>query len=111
VISDELLSGVGPSGVFGAALVEHVRPAWWNTAACRNEPLELFYPPDGRGRRPDWSAPAAVCAACPVVDVCRADGDALEVNAERRCVAGFRAGESPADRISRRNAGRIGEAA
>ena len=111
MISDELLSGGGPSGVFGAALVDHNRPVWWNRAACRNEPLELFYPPDGRGRRPDWSAPAAVCAECPVVEVCRADVDAMEAGTERRSVAGFRAGETAEQRYARRNAARIGEAA
>ncbi|MDG1186953.1 MAG: hypothetical protein P8M10_01035 [Ilumatobacter sp.] len=73
--------------------------------------LELFYPPDGRGRVPDWATPAAVCAACPVIAVCRADVDAMEANADRRSVVGFRAGETATQRYDRRKAGRIGKAA
>lgn len=42
------------------------RPAWMARAACRGEPLELFFPERGQS-----TAPAkAICARCPVREEC-----------------------------------------
>ena len=43
------------------ALME-MRPDWWNQAACRRQPIEVFFPPDARSSR----AAKAICATCAV---------------------------------------------
>jgi hypothetical protein len=52
------------------ALVELLdrRPAWQRDAACREHPLELFFPT--KGVRPD--AARAICARCLVREECAA---------------------------------------
>jgi|HubBroStandDraft_1064217.scaffolds.fasta_scaffold678539_1 WhiB family redox-sensing transcriptional regulator len=39
-----------------------MRPPWWQQAACRRQPLEVFFPPDARSSR----AAKAICATCVV---------------------------------------------
>lgn len=47
---------------------------WHRTAACRGQ-TEVMYPSHGRGTTAADYAPAlALCAACPVVEPCRAAG-------------------------------------
>jgi WhiB family transcriptional regulator, redox-sensing transcriptional regulator len=43
-----------------------MRPWWWAHAACRRQPLEVFFPPDARSSR----AAKAICATCPVKTDC-----------------------------------------
>lgn len=42
------------------------RPAWWDDAACRGEPLSKFFPPPTVSNRPAKQ----VCARCPVIGEC-----------------------------------------
>jgi WhiB family transcriptional regulator, redox-sensing transcriptional regulator len=43
-----------------------MRPEWWKQAACRRQPLEVFFPPDARSSR----AAKAICATCVVRTQC-----------------------------------------
>jgi len=45
---------------------------WYRKAACRGEPLDLFFP-DGDGARwqPQIAHAKAICASCPVIRECR----------------------------------------
>lgn len=43
-----------------------LRPAWWKQAACRRQPLEVFFPLDARSSRTAKS----ICAVCAVRDQC-----------------------------------------
>jgi WhiB family redox-sensing transcriptional regulator len=43
-----------------------MRPAWWAQAACRRQPIEVFFPPDARSSR----AAKAICATCAVRTEC-----------------------------------------
>ena len=59
------------------------RFGWQDRAACRDEPLELFFGPDGERptvRRAREAAALAVCARCPVVDSCLQHAMALPEN-------------------------------
>lgn len=42
------------------------RPAWFDDGACRDQPLDLFFPKQGE----DTSRAKAICARCPVEDLC-----------------------------------------
>lgn len=48
-----------------AELLER-QPAWMARAACRGEPVELFFPVRGESAE----AAKAICARCPVADEC-----------------------------------------
>jgi WhiB family transcriptional regulator, redox-sensing transcriptional regulator len=43
-----------------------LRPGWWKQAACRRQPLEVFFPLDARSSR----AAKAICAVCCVRGQC-----------------------------------------
>ncbi len=71
------------------------RPDWHADAACRGMGPALFYP-EGRGSN---AGPAkAVCATCPVVEPCRAAGEAE---------TGVWGGTSERDRRVIRSSGRL----
>lgn len=46
------------------------RPDWYDQAACRGMPVELFVADAGHGR--EQAAAKQVCASCPVQDQCAA---------------------------------------
>lgn len=76
---------------------------WRTDAACRNTPVEVFYPPGSetqRGRpptpdtRPDpyvWAR--AICATCPAETVAHCLKEAIDTGDHY----GFRAGQTPAE--------------
>lgn len=79
------------------------RPSWEDSAVCRDLPLEesarVFF-----GQYTALEA-LALCAACPVVESCRALCDRLEHNSTDRCqIVGVWAAETPRQRIDRRRA-------
>src|SRR4051812_12233336 len=79
---------------------------WQRQAACRDVPVELFFPPDeerGPARRRRIEAARAVCARCPVRTPCR---DFARSADERYGIWG---GESEEDRRSLRAARRRAE--
>lgn len=43
-----------------------MRPSWWQHAACRRHPIEVFFPADARSSR----AAKIVCGGCPVREEC-----------------------------------------
>lgn len=62
----------------------------------------LFYPQPG-GDVPAREAEArALCARCPVIDTCRAQGDRIETGRSTATVHGVRAGETAQQRLDRR---------
>jgi len=80
-------------------LDDHVRPVWHALAECRGNISTLYI--DGKGPGA-YDAARMICVGCPVLSDCRAEGDELETS--RWAVFGFRAGESPKERIGRRRA-------
>lgn len=69
------------------------RPRWWRDAACRDQPIRLFFPAPGRTTQPA----KAICAACPVIAHC--DQWAM---AQPEWLDGVFAGQARADRDRRR---------
>jgi len=55
-------------------LMEQLRPAWHDQAACKNQTALMFPAPGLRGKRVDYSAAIALCDRCPVADLCRRQG-------------------------------------
>lgn len=77
----------------------HVRPAWHTSAACRGK-IDVLYT-EAAGRNV-YDGARGLCAACPGLAECRAEGDRTE--SARWQTFGFRAGESPVERLGRRRA-------
>lgn len=46
--------------------IMEMRPKWWQEAACRRQPLEIFFPADARSSRPA----KIICGVCPVRQQC-----------------------------------------
>jgi hypothetical protein len=78
------------------------RDVWRLFARCRGTDLSLFFatPGDPAGLASPYATARALCTACPVVDACRRACDVEERGLSRP--EGFRAGETPAQRIARR---------
>lgn len=75
-------------------------PASWQTdAACRGLTLEVFFP-DGTGAS-KFEQAKAICAACSVIEDCRAMTDRAERGLSSD-VFGVFAGETPLERVRRR---------
>lgn len=55
-------------------LMEQLRPAWHDNAACKNQTALMFPAPGLRGKRVDYSAAVALCNRCAVADLCRRQG-------------------------------------
>jgi hypothetical protein len=55
-------------------LMEQLRPAWHDHAACKNQTALMFPAPGLRGKRVDYSRAVALCARCPVQEQCRRQG-------------------------------------
>lgn len=76
---------------------------WMERAACLDVDPEIFFAPQvpNEFERARANAPARkVCAACPVIEECRADADSWETSGAY--VYGIRAGEDPKQRNRRR---------
>lgn len=59
------------------------RFGWQERAACKDQPLELFFGPDGERptvRRERESRALAFCARCPVIEICLQHALALPEN-------------------------------
>jgi len=82
---------------------------WLAQAACAGQ-LEVFYPPDyleSRGERVARELRArAICAACPVIEACRALVDRIETSRPYEHHHGIWAGETPVERKRRRASSR-----
>ena len=54
------------------------RPLWWRDAACREQPLDLFFPAPGRSAQPARN----ICATCTALHHCHtwamSEGDWLD---------------------------------
>lgn len=77
--------------------------AWMSLGNCsRLDDASIMFP---RGR-PSRRA-IATCATCPVLRRCRRHHDEIEGKNDQSDLAGFVAGEGPADRIARRTRQRV----
>lgn len=47
-------------------MIANERPDWWDDAACRFHPVDLFFPQQGGA----WQAAKDICNACPVRQDC-----------------------------------------
>jgi hypothetical protein len=100
----------------GASLLSNPDPLeWMDSAACRGQDTDKFFP-DVAHRSPSKQyAPAlAVCASCPVMLECRAWNDRVEGDSHSRHpsfagVWGVYGGETPTERHERRKAERKAE--
>jgi hypothetical protein len=69
---------------------------WWQHAACKDAPLDLFYGKSQRG--------IALCRGCPVTQECQIAADQEEKEYGPR-VYGIRGNETAAERLIRRGYG------
>jgi WhiB family redox-sensing transcriptional regulator len=67
-------------------------PAWMHQAACKDEPLETFFPEHYRDDLPERAL--AICATCPVIDDCKAYARKLHL------IQGIYGAMTPAQRAS-----------
>jgi WhiB family redox-sensing transcriptional regulator len=69
-VAAELLARLRPELVAGedADLIARLQRPWWPRAACRTQPVELFFPTSGQSRLAD--AARAVCARCSAREDC-----------------------------------------
>ena len=55
-------------GTVAAAMLNIDRPTWQETAACIDQPLELFFPKPGEHSK--VKAAKQICNRCPVIEQC-----------------------------------------
>jgi hypothetical protein len=74
------------------------RPNWQRQAACLGAPKGMFH------EAVRAKECLAVCHRCPVIDICLEWIDDIEKDErDKRCIVGVYGGETPKQRIERRN--------
>lgn len=71
-----------------------LRPAWWADAACRDYPLDWWFPERSASSQADAAKATAICSRCNVRDECAAYADSTFVTR----MHGIWAGESARSR-------------
>jgi hypothetical protein len=77
---------------------------WWmEEAACTDPAMAGWWDVEGQVLSVHNQRAIGACRSCPVFEQCRAFADELETRSTTRDIAAIFAGETPAQRVARRN--------